>query len=333
MTFHLCCSSNSITDDTIRLRLFQRTLTGPTTKWYIDQPSISHGSFSSLATTFLTFFQRPIRQDAGLELLTYFKQTPTIHIPDHIHEWWKQRSLCKTHLEDKLLLDLFLRPLMSEISKYVVNSSPQNEEKAIGKDQQLELIYTQSGYLYHVLLDALHLQNFKQETPGASNVVDGLIETIAQNQPDNTLQYPGYNYNVQPFSAIAPPHHTGYYHGQPMPMKDLVMHVNLYQPTQGGQYSPTQGVPYPPRNMEVIAPSQNSYFSQGQGNQYFSFPTPEWNNPPEQANAGINLVQPSLAQQQQSVEQLNTANPTNVAKKKQKSKPKGDSCQGGNNQQ
>jgi hypothetical protein len=33
MTFHLWCSSNSIMDDSIRLRLFQCTLTDPSTKW------------------------------------------------------------------------------------------------------------------------------------------------------------------------------------------------------------------------------------------------------------------------------------------------------------
>ena len=35
-TFHLCCSSNSLHDDSICLRLFQRTLTGPAAKWYIE---------------------------------------------------------------------------------------------------------------------------------------------------------------------------------------------------------------------------------------------------------------------------------------------------------
>jgi hypothetical protein len=37
MTFHLWCSSNSIMDDSIRLRLFQRTLTGPSAKWYVEE--------------------------------------------------------------------------------------------------------------------------------------------------------------------------------------------------------------------------------------------------------------------------------------------------------
>jgi hypothetical protein len=36
MTFHLWCSSNSLMDDSIRLRLFQRTLMGAATKWYIE---------------------------------------------------------------------------------------------------------------------------------------------------------------------------------------------------------------------------------------------------------------------------------------------------------
>ena len=36
--FHLWCSSNSLHQDSIRLRLFQCTLTGPSTKWYIELP-------------------------------------------------------------------------------------------------------------------------------------------------------------------------------------------------------------------------------------------------------------------------------------------------------
>ena len=38
MTFHLWCSSNSLMDDSIRLRLFQHTLTETTAKWYIELP-------------------------------------------------------------------------------------------------------------------------------------------------------------------------------------------------------------------------------------------------------------------------------------------------------
>jgi hypothetical protein len=87
MTFHLWCSSNSIMDDSVQLRLFQCTLTGPSAKWYVEEKSGSHVTFESLAKAFLTFFQLPIRHDNGLELLSEFKQTSSMHIADHIHEW------------------------------------------------------------------------------------------------------------------------------------------------------------------------------------------------------------------------------------------------------
>ncbi len=56
MTFHLWCSSNTLNDDSIRLRLFQHTLTGSAAKWYIELPRASFDNFSTLATTFLTHF-------------------------------------------------------------------------------------------------------------------------------------------------------------------------------------------------------------------------------------------------------------------------------------
>jgi hypothetical protein len=70
MTFHLWCSSNSLMDDSIHLRLFQRTLTGSTAKWYIELPRSSFQDFNSLAMSFLTHFQLPIRYEMGTELLT-----------------------------------------------------------------------------------------------------------------------------------------------------------------------------------------------------------------------------------------------------------------------
>ena len=56
MTFHLWCSSNSLNDDLIRLHLFQRRLTGPVVKWYIELRRASFNNFTTLATTFLTHF-------------------------------------------------------------------------------------------------------------------------------------------------------------------------------------------------------------------------------------------------------------------------------------
>jgi hypothetical protein len=87
MKFHLWFSSNSIMDDSIHLRLFQRTLMGSLAKWYVDEKSGSHVTFKSLTKAFLSFFQLPVHHDTGLELLSDFIETNTIHIEEHIHEW------------------------------------------------------------------------------------------------------------------------------------------------------------------------------------------------------------------------------------------------------
>jgi hypothetical protein len=80
MTFYLWCSSNNIMDDSIRLRLFQRTLTGTSAKWYVDEKLGSHATFESLAKAFFTIFQLPICHENGIEILSNFKQTSATHI-------------------------------------------------------------------------------------------------------------------------------------------------------------------------------------------------------------------------------------------------------------
>ena len=56
-TFHLCCSSNSLNDDTVWLILFQITLTSAIEMWYIELPSATFGSFWDLSNVFLNHFQ------------------------------------------------------------------------------------------------------------------------------------------------------------------------------------------------------------------------------------------------------------------------------------
>jgi len=73
MTYHLWCSSNSWLDYSIRLRLFQRNLTGFAAKWYIELARGSFQDFNSLAMAFLTHFQLPIRYETGTHLLTSLK--------------------------------------------------------------------------------------------------------------------------------------------------------------------------------------------------------------------------------------------------------------------
>ena len=71
-TFHLWCSSNSLHEDSTHLRLFQRTLTGPTVKWYIELPRGAYVLFDDLAMTFLNHFQLPVHYDVGTKLLLTF---------------------------------------------------------------------------------------------------------------------------------------------------------------------------------------------------------------------------------------------------------------------
>jgi hypothetical protein len=86
-TFHLWCSSNSLKDDSIQLRLFQRTLIGSVAKWYIELDRSRYSSFGELDMAFLNHFQLPVRYDASTKLLANFEQTTTDHISDHIREW------------------------------------------------------------------------------------------------------------------------------------------------------------------------------------------------------------------------------------------------------
>ena len=79
-TFHLWCSSNSQNNDTVQLRLFQRTLTGVATKWYIEFRSTVFDIFWDLAEVFFNHFQLPIRYDVDTELLSTFRQDKSTHI-------------------------------------------------------------------------------------------------------------------------------------------------------------------------------------------------------------------------------------------------------------
>ena len=55
-TFHIWCSLNSLNDDSFCLRLFQCTLIGPATKWYIYLPEGAYYSLHDLSMTFLNHF-------------------------------------------------------------------------------------------------------------------------------------------------------------------------------------------------------------------------------------------------------------------------------------
>ena len=143
-------------DDSIRLRLFQRTLTGMTTKWYIEIPRHSFVDFSALETVFLAPFQLPIRYEMGTDLLTSLHQNTSTHISDHIHEWTRQRSIIKDPIVDQLLVDWFTKSLLPPISQDVAMGGVVTKEQAISRAQYLELVYSQSRTLYDLIPQAPH---------------------------------------------------------------------------------------------------------------------------------------------------------------------------------
>ena len=101
-TFHLWCSSNSLNDDNVWLRLFQRTLTGVATKWYIEFPSTTFDHFWDLPNVFLNPFQLPVWYDAVTDLLSTFRQDKATHILDHIQEWRRWKRLIKSTIPPSL---------------------------------------------------------------------------------------------------------------------------------------------------------------------------------------------------------------------------------------
>ena len=122
-------------DDSIRLWLFQQTLTGTATKWYIELPQHSFVDFGSLETIFLTHFQLPICYEMGTDLLTSLWQNTSTYISDHIHEWRRQRRLIKAPIPDQLLADWFTKSLLPPISRDVAMGSVVTEEQDISRAQ------------------------------------------------------------------------------------------------------------------------------------------------------------------------------------------------------
>jgi hypothetical protein len=192
MTFHLWCSYNSLMDDSIRLRLFQRTLTGSATKWYIELPCASFHDFNSLAMSFLTHFQLPIRYETGTELLTSLHQTTSIHISNHIHEWRRRRRLIKVVIPEQLLAEWFTKSLLPQIARDVAMGGVVTEEEAIARTQYLDLVYSQSGTLYELIPNATHAMNdpSKPSTALHADGVIGSVKTQSTTQSTGTIQRP-----------------------------------------------------------------------------------------------------------------------------------------------
>lgn len=155
MTYHLWCSSNSYVDDSIRLRLFQRTLMGAATEWYIELPQSTFHDFHSLAMAFLMHFQLPVHYETSTYLLTSLKQDTVTQIFDHIHEWRHRCHLIKFEITDRFLTEWFTKSFVAPISCDIDMGECVTEEQAITCARYLDLVYSQFGTLYELLPNAL----------------------------------------------------------------------------------------------------------------------------------------------------------------------------------
>jgi hypothetical protein len=215
-TFHLWCSSNSLKDDSVQLRLFQRTLIGSAAKWYIELDRSRYSFFGELAMAFLNHFQLPVRYDAGTELLANFEQTSADHISDHIREWRRRKSLIKVPVPPAFLLEWFLKSLVPQLSKDVATSGVFSEEEAIMRAQQFELIYSQSGLLYTILPDAPRsiLDKTRQRVGPHADGIVGSAQTKPAEQLTKQLQQLSIQHSAasQATALAAPPTQTSEVH-------------------------------------------------------------------------------------------------------------------------
>jgi hypothetical protein len=177
MTFHLWCSSNSLMDDSIRLCLFQQTLTSSTVKWYIELPHASFHDFNSLAMSFLMHFQLPIRYETSTELLTSLRQTTSVHISNQIHEWRRRQRLIKVVIPDQLLAEWFTKSLLPQIARDIAMGGVVTEKESIVQAQYLDLVYSQSGTLYELIPNTTRATNDPSK-PSTALHADGVIGSV-----------------------------------------------------------------------------------------------------------------------------------------------------------
>jgi hypothetical protein len=161
-------------------------------KWYIELPCASFHDFNSLSMSFLTHFKLPIRYKTGTKLLTSLRQTTSVHISDHIHEWRQRRRLIKAVIPDQLLAEWFTKSLLPHIARDVVMGGVVTKEEAIARAQYLDLVYSQSRTLYELIPNAT-CATTDPSKPSSTLHADGVIgsvKTQSTSQSTGTTQWP-----------------------------------------------------------------------------------------------------------------------------------------------
>ena len=138
--------------------------------------------FNDLAMNFLNHFQLPVRYNVGTELLSTFRQEKAMHISDHIQEWRRRKRLIKAFIPSNFLLEWFLKLLLPYIAKDVSTFRVQNEEQAIFRARELDLIYAQSGLLYEIIPNALRSSFNPKVKPGPH--INGIIGCMSTKPVD-----------------------------------------------------------------------------------------------------------------------------------------------------
>ena len=92
--------------------------------------------------------------NAGTELLLTFWQYKATHIFYHIQECRRQKRLIKSFIPPDFILEWFLKSFFPYIMKDFSTSRVKNEDQAIFRAQQLDLIYAHSGLLYEIIPNA-----------------------------------------------------------------------------------------------------------------------------------------------------------------------------------
>jgi hypothetical protein len=98
--------------------------------------------------------------------------------------------LIKVQVPPAFLLEWFLKSLVPVLSKDVATSGVFSEEEAIMREQQLELIYSQSGLLYDIFPDVPRsiLDKARQKSGPHADGIVGSTQGKSTDQLSNQLQ-------------------------------------------------------------------------------------------------------------------------------------------------
>ena len=127
-----------------------------------------------------------MRYDISTRLLSTFQQDKATHILDHIQEWHRWKRLIKAFISPEFLLEWFLKSLLPYIAKDVSTYGVKNEEQAIFRVQELDLIYAQSGLLNEIIPNAPRSSFNPKVKPGPH--IDGIVGCTSTKPVDSVVK-------------------------------------------------------------------------------------------------------------------------------------------------